>query len=144
MKDVVEMLFESTLMRVCDAIDMLGKVELALGFDERLMDGYLRAMQFDNGSASHQQVWSGLQRFLNEECDPNIKKRMERVFAEQKLVMNLDLTKSSLGYCYHENSKNIEQKKPQVWPMYVNSWMMFTVVVSLILISIGTLSIINI
>ncbi|CAB4432692.1 unnamed protein product [Rhizophagus irregularis] len=36
MKDVVEM----TLMRVCDAIDMLGKVELALGFDERLMDGF--------------------------------------------------------------------------------------------------------
>jgi hypothetical protein len=76
--------FESTLMRVCDAIDMLEKVEMALRHNRRLMDGYLKAMQFDNASASHQQVWSGLQRFLNEECDPATKRRMERVFAEQK------------------------------------------------------------
>ncbi|EXX77126.1 uncharacterized protein OCT59_014912 [Rhizophagus irregularis] len=139
--------FESTLMRVCDAIDMLGKVELALGFDERLMDGYLRAMQFDNGSASHQQVWSGLQRFLNEECDPNIKKRMERVFAEQKAGDELGLSDDilttasalvgddslyieileTLQLNNRQNlpwdtvimriQRNIEQKKPQVWPM---------------------------
>ncbi|CAG8611412.1 43840_t:CDS:2 [Gigaspora margarita] len=76
--------FESTFMRVCDALDMLQRVEKALRFDKRLMDEYLRAMQFDNASASHQQVWNGLQRFLNEDCDPNTKRRMERVFAEQK------------------------------------------------------------
>ena len=75
---------ESTFMRICDALEMLEKVEIALKHDKRLMDDYLKAMQFDNASASHQQVWSGLQRFLNEECDPVTKRRMERVFAEQK------------------------------------------------------------
>ncbi|GET01144.1 hypothetical protein GLOIN_2v1522888 [Rhizophagus clarus] len=138
--------FESTLMRVCDAIDMLGKVEIAL-MDERLMDSYLKAMQFDNASASHQQVWSGLQKFLNEECDPVTKKRMERVFAEQKAGDELGLNDDILSTANHlvgddslyidiletlqlnnrQNlpwdsvimriQRNVEQKKPQVWPM---------------------------
>lgn len=76
--------FESTLMRVCDALDMLQRVERALKSNKRLMNCYLRAMQFDDDSASHQQVWASLQHFLNEECDPYTKQRMERVFAEQK------------------------------------------------------------
>jgi hypothetical protein len=139
--------FESTLMRVCDAIDMLEKVELALGNDKRLMDGYLKAMQFDNASASHQQVWNGLQRFLNEECDPVTKRRMERVFAEQKageeLGLNDDILATAHGLVgddslYIElletlqlnNRQNlpwanvimriqrvIEEKKPKAWPM---------------------------
>lgn len=75
---------ESTLLRVCDAFDMLQKVDRALSGNKLLMDGYLCAMQFDNDSASHQQVWAGLQRFLNEDCDPHTKRRIERVFAEQK------------------------------------------------------------
>lgn len=89
--------FESTFMRVCDAIDMLEKVEMALSHDKRLMDGYLKAMQFDNGSASHQQVWGGLQRFLNEECDPATKRRMEIVFAEQKAGDELGLNDDILA-----------------------------------------------
>jgi len=139
--------FESTLLRVCDAIDMLGKVEIALRHDERLMDGYLRAMQFDNASASHQQVWSGLQRFLNEECNPATKKKMEIVFAEQKAGDELGLSDDILSTAHNLvcddslyieiletlqlNNRanlpwstvimriqgNIEQKKPKVWPM---------------------------
>jgi len=139
--------FESTFMRVCDAIDMLEKVEMALRHDRRLMDGYLKAMQFDNASASHQQVWSGLQRFLNEECDLVTKKRMERVFAEQKASDELGLNDDVLATAHAligddtlyieiletlqlNNRQNlpwetvitriqriIEENKPKVWPM---------------------------
>jgi hypothetical protein len=139
--------FESTFMRICDALDMLEKVEVALKHDKRLMDGYLRAMQFDNASASHQQVWSGLQRFLNEECDPITKKRMERVFAEQKAGEELGLNDDVLTTAHalvgddslyieiletlQLNNRqnlpwetvirriqgNIEKKKPRAWPM---------------------------
>jgi len=139
--------FESTFMRVCDAIDMLEKVELALRHDRRLMDGYLKAMQFDNASASHQQVWSGLQRFLNEECDLTTKRRMERVFAEQKASDELGLNDDVLATAHAligddglyiqlletlqlNNRQNlpwetvitriqrtIEANKPKVWPM---------------------------
>jgi len=139
--------FESTLMRVCDAIDMLEKVESALRNEKRLMDGYLKAMQFDNASASHQQVWNGLQRFLNEECDPTTKRRMERVFAEQKAGEELGLNDDVLATAHAlvgddslyieiletlqlNNRQNlpwgtvimriqrvIEEKKPKTWPM---------------------------
>jgi len=139
--------FESTFMRVCDAIDMLEKVEMALRHDRRLMDGYLKAMQFDNASASHQQVWSGLQRFLNEECDPATKRRMERVFAEQKAGDELGLNDDVLATAHAligddtlyieiletlqlNNRQNlpwetvimriqniIREKKPKAWPM---------------------------
>uniref|UniRef100_A0A1D1YBD0 RNA-directed RNA polymerase L n=1 Tax=Anthurium amnicola TaxID=1678845 RepID=A0A1D1YBD0_9ARAE len=139
--------FESTLMRVCDAIDMLEKVEVALHHDKRLMNGYLKAMQFDNASASHQQVWSGLQRFLNEECDPTTKRGMERVFAEQKASEELGLSDDVLATAHAlvgddslyigiletlqlNNRQNlpwdtvikriqrlIEDKKPRTWPM---------------------------
>ncbi|CAG8707273.1 8412_t:CDS:2 [Acaulospora morrowiae] len=139
--------FESTLMRVCDALDMLRRVEQALRGDRRLMDGYLRAMQFDNDSASHQQVWSGLQRFLNEDCDPHTKRRMEKVFAEQKASDELGLNDDFLEMAYSligddalyieiletlqlNNRQNLPwdivinriqrlttEKKPQVWPM---------------------------
>lgn len=139
--------FESTLMRVCDALDMLQRVEHALRRDKRLMDGYLRAMQFDNDSASHQQVWSGLQRFLNEDCDPHTKRRMEKVFAEQKASDELGLNDEVLDMAYSligddalyieiletlqlNNRQNLPwdtvisrvqrltaEKKPQVWPM---------------------------
>ncbi|RIA85396.1 hypothetical protein C1645_879349 [Glomus cerebriforme] len=138
---------ESTLMRVCDAIDMLEKVEVALRHDKRLMDGYLKAMQFDNASASHQQVWNGLQKFLNEECDPITKRRMERVFAEQKASDELGLNDDVLATAHAlvgddslyieiletlqlNNRQNlpwetvimriqriIEEKKPKAWPM---------------------------
>ncbi|CAG8668955.1 4349_t:CDS:2, partial [Acaulospora colombiana] len=139
--------FESTLMRVCDALDMLQRVEQALRGDKRLMDGYLRAMQFDNDSASHQQVWSGLQRFLNEDCDPQTKRRVEKVFAEQKANDELGLNDDVLDVAYSligddalyieiletlqlNNRQNLPwdivisriqrlaiEKKPQVWPM---------------------------
>ncbi|CAG8442176.1 7788_t:CDS:2 [Scutellospora calospora] len=139
--------FESTFMRVCDALDMLQRVEKALRFDKRLMDEYLRAMQFDNASASHQQVWNGLQRFLNEDCDPHTKRRMERVFAEQKASDELGLNEDVLAVAYSligedalyieiletlqlNNRQNlpwdtvvtkiqriISEKKPHVWPM---------------------------
>ncbi|CAG8550747.1 35448_t:CDS:2 [Racocetra persica] len=139
--------FESTFMRVCDALDMLQRVEKALRFDKRLMDEYLRAMQFDNASASHQQVWNGLQRFLNEECDPHTKRRMERVFAEQKASDELGLSDDVLAVAYSligddalyidiletlqlNNRQNLpwdtvidkiqritSEKKPQAWPM---------------------------
>ncbi|CAG8828308.1 11156_t:CDS:2, partial [Dentiscutata erythropus] len=64
------------------------------------MAGYLRAMQFDNDSASHQQVWDGLQRFLNEDCDPHTKRRMEKVFAEQKASDELGLNDDVLSVAY--------------------------------------------
>ncbi|CAJ0907659.1 14164_t:CDS:2 [Entrophospora sp. SA101] len=139
--------FESTFMRICDALDMLEKVEVALKHDKRLMDGYLRAMQFDNASASHQQVWGGLQRFLNEECDLVTKKRMEKVFADQKASDELGLSDDVLSTAYSligddelyieiletlqlNNRQNLpwdtviskiqkitDEKKPQAWPM---------------------------
>ncbi|RHZ84925.1 hypothetical protein Glove_74g132 [Diversispora epigaea] len=139
--------FESTLMRVCDALDMLQRVERALKNDKRLMDGYLRAMQFDNDSASHQQVWAGLQRFLNEDCDPHTKRRMEKVFAEQKASDELGLNDDVLSVAYSligddalyieiletlqlNNRQNLpwdavikrihritSEKKPHIWPM---------------------------
>ncbi|CAG8561705.1 10120_t:CDS:2 [Paraglomus occultum] len=84
--------FESTFLRVCDAMDILEKIEYALGGNRRLLEGYLHALQLDNASASHEQVMNSLQRFLTEKCDANTQLRVRKVFAEEGAADELGLS----------------------------------------------------
>jgi len=68
-------------LAVCDALDVLIKIDRALGGDRWLIEGYLDALQLDNASASHQQVMNSITRFLEERCDPGTGMRVRRVFA---------------------------------------------------------------
>ncbi|KAG9290427.1 hypothetical protein G9A89_007158 [Geosiphon pyriformis] len=142
--------FESVFSRVCESLDILTKIEHALGNNRRLFEGYLKALQLDNASASHQQVMNSLEKFLNDQCNPQTQLRVRKVFAEENVIGELGLDRDALASAdelINDDSlyikvleilsstnrqnlpwdtvsarikKCLDQKRPSVWPMFLS------------------------